>query len=449
MADKVYLETFGCQMNVADSERVQTRLREAGYQTAESVEAADAVIFNTCSVRARAEQKLYSRIGEVRKQRINAKTGMPVIGVMGCVAQLEGAAIFDRTGGAVQIVAGTRATDRLPGLLRAAFAEARRQLMDLGERREDEPDWNVSPSERHSPCTAFVPVIEGCNKFCSFCIVPYSRGRERSRSARAVVDEVARLRDEGFREVHLIGQNVNSYRPRNDYYLDEHAGAIGFSKLLRAVARTGIERIKFTTSFPRDFHHDIVRALEEHGNLCDWVHLPVQSGNDRVLKAMRRGYSAIDYMGRVAAIKNSSRKLALTGDIIVGFPGETRAEFADTLRLVSACEYDGLFVFKYSPRKGTPAAALDGSIEAEEMSERFQALDELQMKIQQRLYRNYINQEVKVLVEGVSSKSLTDMTGHTTCHKVINFPGTRDVMGQIVIARITEAKAHSLRGERV
>lgn len=402
MSAKVYLETFGCQMNVADSERASTNLRAAGYELVNSVEAADAVILNTCSVRERAEQKLYSRIGEVRKMKMQQHAAAPLIGVMGCVAQLSGEAVF-ASAPAVRLVVGTRATDRLPQMIDEALRHPQRQLLDTGEREEQGADWSVSTAERYSPFTAFVPIIEGCNKFCSFCIVPYSRGRERSRAPQSIVEEVSRLRTEGYREVHLIGQNVNSYRVKNDVFLESFHGATAFSKLLRAVAATGIERVKFTTSFPRDFHPDIIAALEEHENLCNWIHLPVQSGSDRVLKAMRRGYRVADYLKRVEVIKNSRRRFALTSDIIVGFPGETDQEFMDTVRLVRECEFDGLYIFKYSARRGTPAATLPQTITSEEISERFQLLDSEQMIVQNRIYQSYIGQTVKVLAEGISS----------------------------------------------
>ena len=325
MKSKVYIETFGCQMNVADTERAATGLRKAGYELSASAQGADVVLLNTCSVRERAERKVFRRIGEIRSElRAAGRKEEPLIGVMGCVAQLEGSRIFDNSP-AVDLVIGTRATDRIPSLLeRARSGES--SVIDLEEREEGEV-WDVSPAERRSPYVAFVPIIEGCNKFCSFCIVPYSRGREKSRSAVEIVSEIQKLRALGYKEVHLIGQNVNSYRPKSSEGLDSYDGATPFARLLRAVADTGMPRIKFTTSFPRDFHPDIVSALEEFPNLCDWVHLPVQSGSDRILKAMRRGHNSDDYLKRVDVIKSSKRRLSLTSDIIVGFPGETRRRF--------------------------------------------------------------------------------------------------------------------------
>jgi tRNA-2-methylthio-N6-dimethylallyladenosine synthase len=440
MKASIYIETLGCQMNVADSERASTKLRGAGYELVDSSESADVVIFNTCSVRARAAQKVFNRIGEVRKARNGNE---PTIGVMGCVAQLEGSALFDHSS-SINLVVGTAATDRLPSLIESA-RQSQQQIIDVGERAGGEL-WKVSNVERHSPYVAFVPIIEGCNKFCSYCIVPFSRGREQSRVATEILDEVRRLREDGFKEVHLIGQNVNSYRPLTSAGLEGFSGTTPFSKLLRAVAATGMKRIKFTTSFPRDFHADIVAAMEENENLCNWVHLPAQSGSDRVLRAMRRGYKREDYLRRVAAIKSSRRRIALTSDIIIGFPGETAEEFEETMSLVEQCQYDGLYMFKYSERPGTPASELTDNVSNREKASRFSALEILQKNLQGSIYKSYIGREINVLVEGESAKSNADMSGHSTCHKVINFPGDMTMVGQEVSVTITEAKANSLYG---
>jgi tRNA-2-methylthio-N6-dimethylallyladenosine synthase len=443
MKTRVYIETFGCQMNVADAERAATGLRKAGYEMTPSAGSADVVLLNTCSVRERAERKVYTRIGDLRGVSYDRK---PLIGVMGCVAQLEGSAIFDHAPG-VDMVIGTRATDRISSMIERIRA-GEQTVIDLGDRMEGEV-WDVSPVERHSPYVAFVPIIEGCNKFCSFCIVPYSRGREKSRSGKEIVAEVNRLRTLGYKEVHLIGQNVNSYRPRSDEGLEHSIGATPFCRLLRAVAETGMERIKFATSFPRDFHPDIVSAIEEYPNLCDWIHLPVQSGSDRVLQAMRRGHNSEDYFRRVDGIKNSSRRLSLTSDIIIGFPGETDQDFHDTLRLIERCEYDALYIFKYSQRAGTPAAKLADNVSDDVKKTRFLELDSRHRGIQNRIYQSYIGKTVSVLVEGESARSEKDMTGHSSCHKVVNFKGDSNLKGKIVSVRITEAKSNSLFGQTV
>jgi tRNA-2-methylthio-N6-dimethylallyladenosine synthase len=443
MKSKVYIETFGCQMNVADTERAATGLRKAGYDLTTVAAGADVVLLNTCSVRERAERKVFRRIGEIRNEAKRAGQQKPLIGVMGCVAQLEGGAIFEAAP-AVDLIIGTQATDRIPSMIeRARGGEA--SVIDLDERQEGEV-WDVSPAERRSPYVAFVPIIEGCNKFCSFCIVPYSRGREKSRSALEIVNEVKRLRTLGYKEVHLIGQNVNSYRPKSQEGLERFSGATPFSRLLRAVATTGMERIKFTTSFPRDFHPDIVCALEEFPNLCDWIHLPVQSGSDRILKAMRRGHTADDYLRRVDAIKQSQRRLSLTSDIIVGFPGESDADFEHTLRLVRSCQYDGLFIFKYSKRAGTPAASLDDVVPEAEKTARFLALEQLQESLQHGVYGDYVGRKISVLAEKESARSSEDMTGHSTCHKVVNFRARQTQPGEIVDVVISEAKPYSLYG---
>ena len=441
MKPRVYIETFGCQMNVADTERAATGLRASGYDLCESVDEADVVLLNTCSVREKAERKVYTRIGELRAARPNKHDLL--VGVMGCVAQLEGESVFEHAS-SVNMVIGTRATDRISSLIERA-RDGEKKVLDLGERGESD-SWDVSPVERHSPHVAFIPIIEGCNKFCSFCIVPYSRGRERSRAASEIVAEVKRLQALGYKEIHLIGQNVNSYRPRVDDGLEGFAGATPFCRLLRAVAFTGLPRIKFTTSFPRDFHPDIVTAIEENPNLCDWVHLPVQSGSDRLLKLMRRGHKRTDYMARIERIKTSDRRLALTSDIIVGFPGETDEDFQQTLQLVKECEYDALYIFKYSKRAGTPAAEFHDNVPETEKTARFLELEKVQRAAQEKIYRSYVGRTLSVLAERQSSRSENDLSGHSTCHKVVNFEGDTRIEGEIVDVLVTAAKTNSLYG---
>ena len=439
----VHIETFGCQMNVSDSERVAAKLRAGGFELTDAVDSADVILLNTCSIREKAEQKVFRRVSQIKLERAGKQ---PLVGVMGCVAQLEGESIFNSSP-TVRLVAGTGATDRIPSLLERV-KEGEAHVLDLGE-REEGTDFDVSAAVRHSKHVAFVPIIEGCNKFCTYCIVPYSRGRERSRPAFEIVEEVKRLGANGFKEIQLIGQNVNSYRPKSEKGLEGFAGATPFSRLLRAVASTGVPRIKFTTSFPRDFHADIVKAIEEYENLCNWVHLPVQSGNNRVLRAMRRGHKVEDYLEKVAAIKNSRRAISLTSDIIVGFPGETEEEFEDTLKLSEKSEFHGLYIFKYSKRRGTPAAKLDDDVSADEKTRRFLDLETLQMSIQSRIYKRYVGKVVEVLAEGLSARSERDLTGHTTCNKVVNFAAETETIGKVLKVLVTEAKAHSLFGQVV
>ena len=429
-------------MNVSDSERVATSLAAKGFQITNNEESADIVLINTCSVREKAEQKLYTRVGEFRA----SKRKKPVIGVMGCVAQLEGETLFRKIEG-VDLVVGTRAVGRVADAIRNVLDDGP-DYSDLGEREVDY-DWTVADAQRHSPYVAFIPIIEGCNKFCTYCIVPFSRGRESSLPASDIVRQVLELRRQGVKEVHLIGQNVNSYRPATDSGLENLRGATPFSRLLRAVAATGMERIKFNTSFPRDFHPDIVDAINEHENLCNWVHLPVQSGSNRVLKAMRRLHTIERYFERIDKIKASGRDISLTTDIIVGFPGETEEDFQETVKMAEYCEFDSAYIFKYSPRPGTPAYDMPDDVPATEKTSRFRRLEAVQKSQQNKGLQRYINKVLKVLAERPSAKSADDLTGHSTCHRVVNFHGSDDMLGNIVNVRITEVKANSLFGEVV
>lgn len=437
---KVYLETYGCQMNVSDSERVRTNLEQHGYQITESEASADVVLLNTCSVREKAEQKLYTRVGQLRQREKK-----PIIGVLGCVGQLEGSSLFERRNGqAIDFVLGTKAVGRINQALSQAFLNES-QFVDLGE-REDDYDWTVAEKSRHSPYVAFVPIIEGCNKFCTYCIVPFSRGREKSLSASQIIRHVLELKRQGVKEIHLIGQNVNSYRPLSDSGLEQFKGATPFSRLLRAVAATGLERIKFTTSFPRDFHPDIVTAINENENLCNWVHLPVQSGSDKVLRDMRRGHTVENYKKRIDVIRSSFRNISLTTDIIVGFPTETEEDFQQTIDLVKYCQYDSAYIFKYSVRENTPAARLSDLVSKDEKTRRFRLLEEVQKSNQQRSLQAFLNKSVEVLAENLSSKSSDYLTGHTTCHKVVNFQSKIENLGKILKVKITESKSNTLYG---
>lgn len=437
---KVYLETFGCQMNVSDSERVASSLTARGFEITPNEDSADIVLINTCSVREKAEQKLYTRVGEIR----NYRRVKPIVGVMGCVAQLEGETLFDKISG-VDFVIGTKAVGRVGDAI-GKVLDGESEFIDLGN-REPDYDWSVSETQRHSPYVAFVPIIEGCNKFCTYCIVPFSRGREVSLPAAAIIRNVLDLRRQGVKEIHLIGQNVNSYRPTTDAGLETFHGATPFSRLLRAVAATGIERIKFNTSFPRDFHADIVNAINEHENLCNWVHLPVQSGSDRVLKRMKRGHTIESYFKKIDKLKESARDVALTTDIIVGFPGETDVDFEETKRAVEYCGFDSAYIFKYSPRPGTPAFEMSDDVSPGEKKLRFLELEKIQKRRQHERLQRYLDKKVQVLTEKVSTRSNEDVSGHSTCHKLVNFRASSDLIGKLVDVRIREIKANSLFGE--
>lgn len=439
---KVYLETFGCQMNVSDSERVSTLLESEGYKITPSEKNADVVILNTCSVREKAEHKLYTRVGQIQKNYNNEKK----VGVMGCVAQLEGETLFQNDRG-IDFVLGTKAVGRVSEAIENVFEKSEKYIDLKG--REENYNWSTSQSQRHSKSIAFVPIIEGCNKFCTYCIVPFSRGREKSLPASEIIRQVLDLRSQGVKEIHLIGQNVNSYRPKTNSGLEKFEGSTAFSRLLRAVSATGIERLKFTTSFPRDFHPDIVKAIEENENLCNWVHLPVQSGSNKVLRDMRRGHTVENYKKRIDFIKSSKREIALTTDLIVGFPGETEDDFNKTLELYEYCEFDSAYIFKYSERPGTPAAELFDDVTHLQKKERFIELEKIQKAKTQKAFKKNIGKTLKVLAEKVQLKNSGQVSGHSTCQKVVNFKADSSILGEIVDVKIKESKVNTLFGELV
>ena len=437
---KVYIETFGCQMNVSDTERILTKLDSGQFKITNDENTADIILFNTCSVREKAEHKLFSRVGQV----CHDKEVKPIVGVLGCVAQLEGENLFDRSEN-IDFVLGTRAVGRINEIIDDVIL-TNDKIADLNE-REFDYDWSVKENQRSSDFVAFVPIIEGCNKFCTYCIVPFSRGRENSLPASEIIKQINILIDQGVKEVHLIGQNVNSYRPKSDVGMENFAGATPFSRLLRAVAATGIERLKFATSFPRDFHPDIVYAINEFDNLCNWVHLPVQSGSDKILRAMRRGHTIDSYRKRIDTVKNSSRDISITTDIIIGFPGETEEDFQQSLDLLDYCMFDGVYIFKYSPRPGTPAFNIKDDVSPEQKTMRFVEFEHKQKHNQQKVYDSYLNKTLKVLAEKNSVKNSKELSGHSTCHKVVNFDaGDKFNIGDVVDVKILKSKSNSLYG---
>ncbi len=451
-------------MNVHDSEKASFALSDVGYEATSDPKEADLILLNTCMVREKAARKVYSRIRELKNQFYQT-TGKstekerdekvaPIFGVMGCVAQAEADRLFERSKD-VKLVLGTQALGRLPKLveqLEQGFPRA----IDV-RLSKDAEFFELQAGARQTKHIAYITITEGCNKFCSFCIVPFTRGRERSRSADHIVSEAKALAEQGYKEVHLLGQNVNSYGLSGRYHgnlvegIDkDNSNEVTFAELLERVAKESrLPRIKFTTSYPRDFDEQIVRVMDGHENLCEWIHLPAQSGSDRVLRAMRRGYTRKEYFEKIAAIKRARKDMAITGDMIVGFPGETDDDFNETLSLVAEVEYDGLYIFKYSPRPRTPAAAYTDSIPETLKTERFMKLQELQDRVQKRRYDRYLGRVVEVLVEGRSARSASDFTGHTRCNKVVNFPSGENLLGKIAHIKITEAKPHSLYGEKI
>src|SRR6202795_3918532 len=341
-----YLETFGCQMNVHDSEKVAGVLVGRGYQQVETIDEARLVLYNTCSIREKAAQKINSRLGAYRKYPGEEK----IIGVLGCVAQQEGEDIFERSPW-VRLVCGSASYSKLPDLI-AELEAGNRRVMGLDT--DTEATFETEITRRDNPFRAYLTIIEGCDKACSYCVVPFPRGPERSRASASVLEETRRLADAGYSEIQLLGQTVNSY-------LDPSAKRLSFAELLVAVAAVkGIRRVRFTTSHPRDFGRDIVEAIDSVPALCDHVHLPVQSGSTRVLRAMQRTYTREEYLEKIALIRSARRSISVTSDIIVGFPGETEEDVADTLSLLDAAQYDGVFAFQYSPRPNTSSFHMAG-----------------------------------------------------------------------------------------
>ncbi len=430
-----YLETFGCQMNEHDSEKVAGVLLARGYRQVERPEDARVILYNTCSIREKAAQKVYSRLGEYRFTKKNHQ----VIGLLGCVAQQEGEKIFSRAPW-VSLVCGSASYRKLPQLIAELEAGNRRVT---GLETDTDETFETEITRRDNPWRAYLTIIEGCDKKCSFCVVPFTRGPERSRSSSSILDEVRQLADAGYTEVQLLGQTVNSYA-------DPSARKMRFSELLVAVAEVpGIRRVRFTTSHPRDFAKDIVDAIEAVPAVCEHVHLPVQSGSTRVLKAMARTYTREEYLEKIALIRAAKRDISITTDIIVGFPGETEKDFYDTLSLMETAQYDGAFCFKYSPRPNTPSLKMDDALPEEEKSRRLAVLLEKQREIQRARNERLVSRTFEVLVEGKSRRD-NQWSGHTSSNKVMNFASRRqESLGDYVQVTVVGVTPNSLIGETV
>jgi tRNA-2-methylthio-N6-dimethylallyladenosine synthase len=430
-----FLETFGCQMNDHDSEKVAGVLLSRGYKQVESPDAASLVLYNTCSIREKAAQKVFSRLGEYRTKQAAGQ----VIGVLGCVAQQEGEEIFARAPW-VSLVCGSASYRKLPELL--AQVEAGNQRVTGLETDTDET-FETPVTRRDNPWRAYLTIIEGCDKACAYCVVPFTRGPERSRASDSVLKEVRELAELGYSEVQLLGQTVNSYA-------DPSSRRMRFSELLLAVADVpGMRRVRFTTSHPRDFGADIVVALEAQPKLCNHVHLPVQSGSTKLLRAMVRTYTRDEYLDKIAMLREAKRPIAITTDVIVGFPGETEADFAETLSLLEEVRYDSLFSFKYSARPNTPSLSMRDAISEEEKSHRLTVLQEKQREIQSQRNASLVNTRFEVLVSGKSRRE-NQWSGHTSCHRVINFASQQqNLLGTYVQVLVTGAGPNSLVGEQV
>ncbi len=431
-----YIETFGCQMNVHDSEKVAGVLLGRGYRAARSPADADLLLFNTCSIREKAAQKVFSRLGD---HKPSAKSNGKVIGVLGCVAQQEGEEIFERAPW-VSLVCGSASYRRLPELIDQLESGGRRVMgLDLDT---DEP-FETEITRRDNPFRAYLTIIEGCDYACAYCVVPHTRGPERSRPGESIISEVRRLADSGYTEIQLLGQTVNSYR-------DPSPRGMNFVELLRAVASVdGIRRVRFTTSHPNDFHREIVEAIDEIPALCDHVHLPVQSGSTHVLRAMHRTYTRDEYLEKISWIHNAKRPISVTTDIIVGFPGETEKDFEDTVTLLEQVGYDGVFSFKYSPRPNTPAITMDDAIPEEEKGRRLAILQDRQRRIQIGRNAKLIGETFEVLVDGRHA-SRGQWTGRSTSNRVLNFTSRHEnILGQYAQVHVTHAGPNSLVGEHV
>jgi tRNA-2-methylthio-N6-dimethylallyladenosine synthase len=447
-----YLETFGCQMNVHDSEKVIGTLVHEGYRQVQTVEQADLILYNTCSIRDKAEQKVFNRLNDYKKLLKQGKK----FGVLGCVAQQEGEKIFERAP-YVSLVCGSASYRNLPKML--AQLDTPTETGNSGNRkpetgslvritglddRETDECFETEFTARTNPHRGYITIIEGCDKFCSYCVVPFTRGKERSRTSESVLAEARQMADLGYTEIQLLGQNVNSYK--------DPAGNRSFAELLAAVGEIpGVRRVRFTTSHPRDFGRDIIDAIDAVPTLCDHVHLPVQSGSDRVLTAMQRLYTREQYLERISWMKSAKREISITSDMIVGFPGETEQDFNETLSLLDEVGYDAVFTFKYSPRPNTPSLALDDAIPDEEKSHRLEVLMMRQKEIQITRYKKYIGTVSEVMVEG-RNDARKQWIGRTSQNKTLNFTapeGSEPKVGTYVQVRATTSFPNSLLGELV
>ena len=432
-----FLETFGCQMNAHDSEKVVGTLEHEGYRRVETEDDADLILYNTCSIRDKAEQKVFNRLNDYKKLYKQGKR----FAVLGCVAQQEGEKIFDRAP-YVSIVSGSASYRKLPEMLVQLEAGGKR-ITGLDDRQTDET-FETEFTARTNPHRGYITIIEGCDKFCAYCVVPYTRGKERSRTSTSVLAEARRMADSGYTEIQLLGQNVNSY-------LDPE-GKQSFAELLASVGQVpGIRRVRFMTSHPRHFTREIVQAIETYPTLCDHVHLPVQSGSSDVLRRMNREYTREQYLERISWIQSAKRPISLTTDIIVGFPGETESDFDHTLKLLKNVDFDAVFAFKYSPRPNTPAISMEDSIPEEEKSRRLQVLLDQQRETQRSIYNKQIGSILEVMVEG-SNPQRGQVNGRSSQNKTVNFTTTQPILpapGSYVNVRIINSFPNSLVGEAV
>ena len=439
MSKKVFIKTFGCQMNEYDSDKMLDVMHAAeGYEPTQDVEEADLILFNACSVREKAQEKVFSDLGRVR----HLKERGVKIGVGGCVASQEGAEIIKRAP-YVDIVFGPQTLHRLPQLLEQRREQGRPQV-DISFPEIEKFDH--LPPARVEGASAFVSIMEGCSKYCSYCVVPYTRGEEMSRPFDDVLVEVAGLADQGVKEITLLGQNVNAYRgPMGDT-----TEIADFALLLEYVAEIpGIERLRFTTSHPNEFTPRLIEAYARIPKLANHLHLPVQHGSDRILMAMKRGYTAMEYKSTVKKLRAIRPDLAMSSDFIVGFPGETDDDFAKMMKLIDDVGFDNSFSFVFSPRSGTPAANLHDETPADVKLRRLHQLQAVINANIKTISEQRVGTVQRILVEGASKRDAGELMGRTECNRVVNFAGQQGLVGQMIDVTITEAKAYTLRGEVV
>jgi tRNA-2-methylthio-N6-dimethylallyladenosine synthase len=434
MVRRVYIETFGCQMNEVDSARMLALLETADYRPAESLSDADLVLLNTCSIREKADQKIYSALGTLRRWKRDREGRLVAVG--GCLAQQEGASLRKRAPH-VDIVFGTHSIARLPDLVRLAQGQGAPVSTDLSE---DTSHWDILPYLSNGSAGAMVTIMQGCDNYCAYCVVPYVRGREISRPSGEILSEIRELAERGICEVVLLGQNVNSFGKKE--------GGIAFPELLRKVAKIGgISRIRFITSHPRDLDRETIGLFSEIDSLCPHIHLPMQAGSERILFSMGRGYTREEYLGKIDDLRKARPGIAFSSDFIVGFPGETEIDFQETLSVMKEVRFDSSFSFRFSPRPGTRAAGMAGTVAPEEASERLSRLQALQAIHTQERLAACVGKEMEVLVEGNSVKDPARLCGRTPCHKTVNFSPAMDGQGPVRRVRIRSAGHHSLSGE--
>ncbi|SHJ41196.1 tRNA-i(6)A37 thiotransferase enzyme MiaB [Hathewaya proteolytica DSM 3090] len=436
---KYYIETWGCQMNEEDSEKISGMLKIKEFNRVYSEEEADVIVFNTCCVRENAEQKVFGHLGILKN--IKEKKPSLIIAVCGCMIQQEGMAeTIAKKYPFVNLLIGTHNSYMFPQYL-DRLLKGEKQIVEVWEKEGQ--IINDIPIDRLSPTKAFVTIMYGCNNFCTYCIVPYVRGRERSRKPEDIENEIINLVNKGYKEVTLLGQNVNSYGKG----LEPH---ISFADLLRRLNKIqGLERIRFMTSHPKDLSHDVIDAISQCEKVCDHVHLPVQSGSTELLKKMNRNYTREHYLDLIKEIREKIPTASITTDIIVGFPGETEEDFNETLKLIQEVKYDSVFTFLYSRREGTPAFDFEDQIPEDVKHQRFERLVQEVNKICEELNKEYYDRVVPVLVEGVSKNDKNMLTGRTTTAKLVNFKGNKDSIGKVVNVKITKTKSFSLLGEEI